>query len=147
MGTRKMLSSVQMYPHINWATSALFFFGRNVEIRPRPLRFAVPAGSNKLQTCFLSSNSTFAAPSLRHRPYHYPHKQQKKKCLCNLGVGGISPPAFCQPPLSAISVVETSTECTKSQRKSTLVMNAPVFFVPCEEDERMRTCEDLLSAD
>lgn len=41
------------------------------------LCFTVPTGSNKLQTCFLSSNSTFAAPSLRHRPYHYPRKQHK----------------------------------------------------------------------
>lgn len=52
------------------------------------LRFAAPAGSNKPQTCFLGSNSTFAAPSLRQRPHHYSHKQQK--CLCSFCVGGIS---------------------------------------------------------
>ena len=32
-------------------------------------------------------------------------------------LGGISPPAFCQPALSGISAVETHTECTKAQRK------------------------------
>lgn len=73
--------------------------------------------------------------------------QATQKCLCNLCVEGISPAAFCQPPLSGISVVGTYTECTKSQRKSTLVMNVLVLFVPCEEEERMRTCEDLVGAD
>lgn len=65
-----------------------FFCGQNAEICLWSLRFAVPAGSNKLQTCFLSSNSTSAAPSLRHRPYDYPRDQQKmplQSC-----VGGIS---------------------------------------------------------
>ncbi|CAB1449196.1 unnamed protein product [Pleuronectes platessa] len=54
-----------------------------------PSDLRVPAGTNKLQTCFSISSSTLAGPSLRHRPYHYPHQLQK--CLRNLGVGGISP--------------------------------------------------------
>lgn len=58
--------------------------GQNVKIHLRCLRFAAPEGSNKLWTCFLSSVSTFSAPSLRQRPHHYPHKQQKmpQQFLC-----------------------------------------------------------------
>lgn len=82
LGTGYMLSSYQLG---NVCCCFLLFFGQKVEICLRSLGFAVPAGSNKLQTCFPGSNSTFAAPSLRHRPYHYPHKQQK--CLCNLSAG------------------------------------------------------------
>lgn len=85
-----------------------------VEICLWSLRFAVPAGNNKLQTCFLSSNPTFAAPSLWHRPYHYPLKQQK--CFCKLGGGGTSPAVACLPPLSAISVA--SADCTKTEKKN-----------------------------
>lgn len=145
------LSSVQMHPLINWAvcflpcTPFLFsFLIHNVEICLWSLRFAVPAGSNKLQTCFLSSNPTFAAPSLRHRPYHYPHKQQQQQQQKNasaiLVLEEFSPPAFCQPPLSGISAVETSTECTQfATEKSTLVMNALVFSVGMSRTHRELT--------
>lgn len=69
-------------PIIYWAISAVctfffFFFLPECGDLSQSLCFTVPTGSNKLQTCFLSSNSTFAAPSLRHRPYHYPRKQHK----------------------------------------------------------------------
>lgn len=102
----------------------LFFFP--VEICLRFLRFAVPAGNNKLQTCFLSSNPTFAAPSLWHRPYHYPLKQQK--CFCNLGVGGISPAV-------SSSAASFRHHCgggfhwlhKNTKEKSTLAMNALVL--------------------
>lgn len=52
-----------------------------LEICLRFLRFSSPAGGNKLQTCFLGSNSTFAAPSLRHRPHHYPHQEETEMPL------------------------------------------------------------------
>lgn len=47
--------------------------------------------------------------------------------------------AFCQPPLSGITPAETYAEYTKSQRKYTLVIDALLFSVPCEEEERMGT--------
>lgn len=114
-----------MYSHINWAICAVFFFflfslGQNAKSRLRSLRFAVPAGSNKLQTCFLSSDSTFSAPSLRQRPYHYPHKQQK--CLSNFSAGGILFFFFLSPMLSVclsggISAAEAYAGCTKITEK------------------------------
>ena len=150
-----MLSAVQCLPSFAglfllyvFLFIYLFIFTRMWRSVPVPLCFAVPTGSNKLQTCFLSSNSTFAAPSLRHRPYHYPHKQQqqqkkkkikKKKCLANLCVGGISPAAFCQPPLSGISVVGDLHWMHKNHKENPqLVMNVPALFVPSAEEERMR---------
>lgn len=84
----------QVHSLIRWAISTLVsssFFSSlswSVKICLCFLRFAAPSGSNKQPTCFLGCSSTFAAPSLPQRPYHYPHKQQK--CLCNLSVGGIS---------------------------------------------------------
>ena len=65
-----MLSSLVMYSHINRAISAvvsffiLFFWAQNAEICLRSLRLVVPAGTNKLQTCFSVSNSTFRWPPL-----------------------------------------------------------------------------------
>lgn len=122
---------------------SFLFLIHNVEICLWSLRFAVPAGSNKLQTCFLSSNPTFAAPSLRHRPYHYPHKQQQqqqKMPLQSWCWRNFLPLPSCQPPLSGISAVETSTECTQfTTEKSTLVMNALVFSVGMSRTHRELT--------
>lgn len=133
-----MLSSLQMYSHISWAISAavLCFWGVGWGSVSSPSDSAVPAGCNKQQTCFSSSNSTFAAPSLWHRPYHYPHKQQKY--LCNLTVEGISP-AFCQP-LSGRDL-HWMHKMTKE--------NPPAcwcYCVPQEEEELRGTCEDVLWA-
>lgn len=69
----------------------------------------------------------FLPPRCDAGPYHYPHQQQKKPlqtwCWRNS-----SPAAFCQLPLSGITPLETHTEYTNSQRKSTLVMDALVSY-------------------
>lgn len=58
------------------------------------------------------------------------NNNNKKNASAILVLEEFSPLAFCQPPLSGISAVETSTECTKfTTEKSTLVMNVLVFSV------------------
>jgi len=123
-----MLSSPQKHSHINWAISAvvtvcfLFSLGQKVKICLRSLRFAAPAGSNKPQTCFLGSKSTFAALSLRQRPYHYPHKQQKNPLQCQCWRYSFSR-LLSAAPIKHLCTWGGALNAQKSHRKSMLVVN------------------------
>lgn len=74
------ISSVQMHSHISGALSFFLLFTRDVKICLQSLRFRPQAVINYRHVS-TAQDPTFAAPSLRHGPHHYPRKQQQQQQL------------------------------------------------------------------
>lgn len=67
------------------------------------------------------------------------NNNNKKNASAILVLEEFSPPAFCQPPLSGISAVETSTECTQFAPEKSTILNVLVFSVGMSRTHRELT--------